>query len=245
MRRTFFSGLVTAAFIAAAASISSVPASAAIVTATYKGTVDYGYDGTGVFGAAGTDLTGDAFTAVYKINDAAPGAYAVSNPPYYSYIYGGSAYGTTSPVSAVVTINGHSLSAGNYAGEAFQAASPWYYSEVYHFAENYSSNANGYAYAYAYNYVYSSSDPFVTSADYHTPLSHQVQPGDYGYGYVQTYAYDYRTGSYQSAYAGLSDSSVTISSGVPELGTWAMMIIGFGGVAVQMRRRDRAVALAA
>jgi hypothetical protein len=51
MRRTFFSGLVTAAFIAAAGSISSVPASAAIVTATYKGTVSYGYDSTGVFGA--------------------------------------------------------------------------------------------------------------------------------------------------------------------------------------------------
>jgi hypothetical protein len=34
-------------------------------------------------------------------------------------------------------------------------------------------------------------------------------------------------------------------TGVPELSTWAMMIIGFGGVGLQMRRRDRAVGLSA
>jgi hypothetical protein len=39
--------------------------------------------------------------------------------------------------------------------------------------------------------------------------------------------------------------NVSVTSGVPELSTWAMMIIGFGGVGLQMRRRDRAVALSA
>ncbi len=40
----------------------------------------------------------------------------------------------------------------------------------------------------------------------------------------------------------LSDLFVpgTIAAGVPELSTWAMMIIGFGGVGLQMRRRGKA-----
>jgi hypothetical protein len=126
------------------------------------------------------------------------------------------------------------------------------FSYVGHDAQDYSSDANGYAYTAARNFVASFSDPFVTSADYHTPLSHQVQPGDYAAGGLQTYAYDYNTGTSQIIYAYLSETSVTISSdtsvtipsGVPELGTWAMMIIGFGGVGLQMRRRGRAAALA-
>ena len=35
-----------------------------------------------------------------------------------------------------------------------------------------------------------------------------------------------------------------ITSGVPELSTWAMMIIGFGGVGLQMRRRSAILATA-
>jgi len=37
----------------------------------------------------------------------------------------------------------------------------------------------------------------------------------------------------------------TIAAGVPELSSWAMMIIGFGGVGLQMRRRRKAEAAAA
>ncbi len=36
-----------------------------------------------------------------------------------------------------------------------------------------------------------------------------------------------------------------VTSGVPELSIWAMMIIGFGGVGLQMRRRQGSVALSA
>jgi hypothetical protein len=38
---------------------------------------------------------------------------------------------------------------------------------------------------------------------------------------------------------------LSFTTSVPELSTWAMMIIGFGGVALQMRRRDRAIAMTA
>jgi hypothetical protein len=39
--------------------------------------------------------------------------------------------------------------------------------------------------------------------------------------------------------------SLSAVPGVPELGTWAMMIIGFGGVGLQLRRRRGTVALTA
>jgi hypothetical protein len=44
--------------------------------------------------------------------------------------------------------------------------------------------------------------------------------------------------------AGILLDSVSVT-GVPELSTWAMMIIGFGGVGLQICRRDRAIALSA
>jgi len=40
---------------------------------------------------------------------------------------------------------------------------------------------------------------------------------------------------------GAPSDLIFTTSGVPELSTWAMMIIGFGGVALQMRRRERAI----
>jgi len=54
----------------------------------------------------------------------------------------------------------------------------------------------------------------------------------------------------QFAYARLSSSSNSfeidnISAGVPEPSTWAMMLIGFAGLAFASRRKDRRIALAA
>ena len=45
------------------------------------------------------------------------------------------------------------------------------------------------------------------------------------------------TGSIPKGDSGAYDVNL-ITSGVPELSTWAMMIIGFGGVGLQMRRRN-------
>ena len=45
--------------------------------------------------------------------------------------------------------------------------------------------------------------------------------------------------------AGIMLDAVSVTSGVPELATWAMMIIGFGGVALQLRRRRATIVLTA
>ncbi len=49
------------------------------------------------------------------------------------------------------------------------------------------------------------------------------------------------TGTVPKGDIGVYDLNTTISSGVPELSTWAMMIIGFGGVGMQIRRRNSAL----
>ncbi len=54
-----------------------------------------------------------------------------------------------------------------------------------------------------------------------SPASAYVQDNAYGFNYAFT------------------------ASGVPELGTWAMMIIGFGGVGLQLRRRTGGMATTA
>jgi len=43
------------------------------------------------------------------------------------------------------------------------------------------------------------------------------------------------------ASSGLTGNIGAVTSGVPELSTWAMMIIGFGGVGLQVRRRNSAI----
>jgi hypothetical protein len=240
MRKSFLTSFALAGVSAAVTALSSGTASAGPVTATYQGFVSGGYDQFGVFGAANIDLTGDAFTTVYTINDAALGAttYSDSN---VSYIYGGVGFGSLAPaVSAVVTINGHSLSiAGNYEGEAYQSTSASDYL-VDHFAN--SAIAPG-TNAEAQNYVLSVSDPFTTSGDYHTPLFHQVQPGDSSFGEVLVY--NESTG--YSLDVALTNTSVSISglTEVPEPASWAMMIFGLGCVGVQLRRRTTNVALTA
>jgi hypothetical protein len=52
------------------------------------------------------------------------------------------------------------------------------------------------------------------------------------------------TGTVPKGDTGVYDLNV-FTTAVPELSTWAMMIIGFGGVALQMHRRRRSIALSA
>ncbi len=57
---------------------------------------------------------------------------------------------------------------------------------------------------------------------------------------------DLKVGYWDSYYPDNSGTqTLQVSSSVPELSTWAMMILGFGGVALQMRRRQATIAVSA
>jgi hypothetical protein len=103
-------------------------ASADIVTVTVTGTIaPYqfrseigGYfispviDYTGIFGQPGANLAGDPFTILWTVDTSCPGCLVST----YNSVVGGSFYGTPSPIlSAVLTINGGSLSYGPAAAE--------------------------------------------------------------------------------------------------------------------------------
>ena len=91
-------GFLCVAVLAAAA----LPArAAAIMQYTYQGVVAEGFDSTGVFGAAGRDLAGLSFTAVFLRQDK-PGA-TVESDASSSAIYGSDA---DNPVSGWLAIDG-------------------------------------------------------------------------------------------------------------------------------------------
>ena len=105
---------IGAFLIAAAAAVLWLPhpAQAARVVATITGVTAGGTDFTGVFGfAPGGSMAGHSFKLVYTIDDTRgqQGIYANADGVYGSYIENS---GLDSPMTAVLTINGHSVSYG-------------------------------------------------------------------------------------------------------------------------------------
>ncbi len=88
------------------------PAQAARVVATVTGITEGGIDFTGVFGfAPGGSMGGHSFKLVYTIDDTRgqQGIFVNGDRVYGSYIENS---GLDSPMTAVLTINGHSVSYG-------------------------------------------------------------------------------------------------------------------------------------
>jgi hypothetical protein len=81
-------------------------ASAATITKTYTGTVKYGFDSSGAFGASGIDLTGANYTLVFS-SDPSPATYSTFSALPGNPLSGDQIFGAT---SAVLTINGHAQS---------------------------------------------------------------------------------------------------------------------------------------
>ncbi len=216
------------------------PASATIVDVVYKGIVTSDYDQTGIFGTVGgsNDLVGDSYTAKF-VFDTTKG-YAYDYPGYYQYAYGGSAYGNASPViSATVTIGSKTVAVpSSYFSEVY-SQNPGYYGsgEQYHLAESYSYDGNNYQYGYSQSYVYGNSGTIPYSLT--GPFKYTLAGGDYGYQNYENYAYNYTSGQQIYTYVNADVSSLTVTSGVPELSTWAMLMLGFAGLGFAGYRRGK------
>ena len=216
----------------------SAPAEAAIYFATYTGTVNgyYPQDVTGVFGTAGTPLSGVAYTAVYRIDDGLAGA-----PPYVgdmgsglygSYVRGGSNYATTVlPVTAVLTINGHSES---FIGSTQAVSQQIRYSN----ADSILDYVDG-TYGYLNIALYTYPDRVLATGDFRDPLEYDVPAyaaASSGGGF-SVYQNDAQT--YRYAFGSLSVSHLSITVGptdVPEPDTWVLMLVGIALMATIRRR---------
>ena len=259
--------LKTAALLSVATSIAAIsagPAQAIIhvtpnteTITTYTGIVTSSYIYTGPanvgFGFGGgvgdsNSLVGQLVTEVFFTNDA-NGA-ATYNAPYSSELEGAA---NRPAVSSIVTVGGHQIdlvAVHTYDTDSQANRStltPGGQSQVYDLSSGYSSTFGGYSYAYTYADVESYVTPISASFDYHSPLSYTVQPGDETQGSV---TYDAYEGSiYREEDLDFAVTNVNVSSNlsalsldayyfaVPEPSTWAMMLVGFGGIGVALRRR--------
>jgi len=248
---------ISAAFLVGVA-VMAGPAQAATYLITYKGVVTSGVDGAGVFGAVGADLTGKAFTSVYTLNDAVPGA----SYQYYSMqstAESGPSQGP-SPLLAKFTINGISKElTGRVAGSqstrfAFLPSKDYTISNTVN--DLYNNEDGSSVYDSLKNVINNIGNSMFPSVSFGNDFSHTLEDGDFSTGYNTSGSYylygvwtpDYVSNSWNYVETRIDLSNLSVSSvlapvipAVPEPVTWAMMVLGFGVVGGAMRRRKAVV----
>lgn len=211
-------------------SLLSVQAQAAPWTFTTNGTIQDGYDTSGVFGRANTDLRGLSYSQTITVD-----------PTRYVYETGtgnvGLQYGygaLSGMASDTVTVNGVSktfvfdLSQYN-EGESYLQSVPGF-GEAYQYQQGYAANGQ---YIYAYQYVYSFTHQFIASTSYDHSLSYAVQAGDQGGIYFTTRGHDgiaYINGGMPQHLA------ITAANNIPEPASLALFALGLMAVGATRRK---------
>lgn len=209
-----------AAFVAAAI---AAPAAALHKVATYTGVITSGSDSAGLFGAAGSDLAGVAFTTVYTYDTKLGTRH--KGLPVYDQIDGGTATLKTNPLtSATLTIAGVTRAAAlDFYG--IVALAPATHLSEHEVVGDY------YYHEQMYNFIY---PPVVPSLDANVPTTAGSGGGLFtiGFGGMVNGKPDTLEAS------GMFDTrSVTITGSVPEPASWALLLAGFAAVGGTMRRR--------
>lgn len=223
---------------AAALSLLAGSASATILTVTFTGTLSEGYDQTGRFGAAGTDLTGAAFSVV-EYFDTTKGVY---NPPPFESISGGTDNGIPgSPGSGSVTVNGVSAS---IAGGAISFLSRGQSSiGTFVYDHEVAGDVETYGGISAHlNYGAGPPGGDFTTNFHGDCLGVDTCYGVFNFGSFinlpnhgsETYYTD--SGKFLISTFDITGGTDPVS-GVPEPATWAMMLVGFGMAGATVRRR--------
>jgi hypothetical protein len=236
---------VLASAAAAAVLACAAPAPAAVTFYTYTGTVSTMYDQTGVFG--GVDLTGRAFTAVFRRDDAGPATEFQSSEQSFFQTYEGS-----SALRATLKIQGlPTITFGETSGYQYQYQSVWA-EQVNHGADNYTFEDDGIRQVVASRTlafdIYGEGAHLLPSADFRSLQSLSVETFPYYWGgtmMINNFVYDYGSQSYlnyQFANLQFAPTSLTVSTAAPEPGAWALMLAGFFGAGAALRRRRRALA---
>ena len=229
---------------AVAASLSlAVPASATVYNLTYKGVVTSALDTTGEFGP-GANLIGQSFTALVTYDDAKLGATYTGDVYYDDY----TGYGASNPVTATILLNGVTKSFGATSGRDSRLDRSLLPGCLFNCTDaRFQQNAED-RYTidnlYPLNYINLggfSSDGALSGLA-HTAPNFTNPPIDL-YAYVNLFEQDIFTlASRHSAAVEVRIDSVT--GGVPEPATWAMMLTGFAGMGALLRRRRSHIASA-
>jgi hypothetical protein len=220
-------------------------AAAASWTTTDTGVVTAGSDTLGSFGrggggCCGAELTGLAFTAVVVTDSSTSGATIVPGPDGLAV----SGAGAANPVSAALTINGHTLVLGGSSGSQ-QLSDNGALQGAAHSASNFEESIfflpfgeDGELGKFGYTLVegLTLQASGLGDGDFNS-----LPPGMVGVGFLfqSLDTYNGFVGSGTSGGADLLISSVEMTvQEVPEPGTWALMILGFGAAGAALRRRS-------
>jgi hypothetical protein len=199
------------------------------VTETYTGTVT-GYDVGGYFGPRGSDLSNADFTATYVFDTNHSGSTQSSS----SAITSTTGFNLNSPaISASLVINGQTFSF---------ASNGIYYSEL--LVQNL---ASGHFQSFAQVHSISGADltNYIYTNDPNAPANLSLLTMPFSYNLNSQFDYDNSNlFQYGSDSLTLLSTTVTLTDGVPEASTWAMMILGFAGIGAMTYRRGKSAALA-
>lgn len=228
--------------IAAMSAAAVMPAEAALYTVTVDGTMRAGaFDQYGLFGGPGGSIAGQNFQVVYTINDALAGAgqeiTATSRRDF-----GGVVFGTPSPVSASVTING--ITKNNSGGTVGRAV---LLNEDAGTIDQIELIADGGDYpgrSYIFEVVFrlsSNVNEILTSLNYADATSYIVQPGDsFGSSYISIFGGDFINGAptlTTNVFGNFDVTSVRFASAaVPEPASYALLSLGLIGLGLRRRK---------
>lgn len=218
-------------------------ASAAVMVATYTGTVQGTVGINGEFGGIGSSLDGVRFVATY-IYDPSRAAFRGS-ASYSDAAYGGSFFGSGNlgpVISASLRINGITVEYGSQYYSALIASINSELISIRHQVNDYFVVSNIEIQTYLQAYIYSVDSPNSLDSTYDGSPSGAdaaLSAGAFGYSIRNSV-----TGHQDFAYGILVPDHLTVSAlgGVPEPSTWALTIGGFGVAGVALRRRRMAVA---
>jgi hypothetical protein len=205
-----------------ALALAGGPASAAIMKATFTGTVTFGPDPEGLFGPPGGSLTGKSAMAVFRY-DTTLGSF-VSGPGNTNLV-GGPTFGvpTNESLGSWLRIGGAAMSLdGGHGFEVYQQFSPAPF-EVLDFSETVFPGTPGSDDILSADVLLASAPP----ADLDQPFSLAVTSGRMDLQYTDG------TGGHDIV---MSGDSLTVAA-APEPASWALMLLGTGALGATARRR--------